>query len=109
MTLLRTPPVPYVAVIFTSRRAAEDGYAEVAARMEAMVAAQPGYLGHEGARGSDGLGITVSYWKDEASAMAWKDHLDHAEARGLGRARFYEAFTVRVAVVARQFDSADAP
>lgn len=106
----KMPPVPYVAVIFTSRRRpADEGYAALADRMEALAAAQPGYMGHDSARGEDGRGITVSYWTDEASALAWKDHIDHAEARRMGRERFYEAFTVRVAVVARQFHSGDAP
>jgi heme-degrading monooxygenase HmoA len=69
--------------------------------MEAMAAAQPGYLGHESAR--DGIGITVSYWTDEASACAWYRHPDHAAIRNAGRGRWYSDFTVHVAQIARSY------
>jgi hypothetical protein len=54
----------YYAVIFTSLRTEGDqGYAEAAERMLALAREQPGFLGIESARGDDGLGITVSYWR----------------------------------------------
>lgn len=38
--------VPYYAVIFTSKRKAQegDGYPEMAAKMDALARAQPGFL-----------------------------------------------------------------
>ena len=89
-----TPAPPYFAVIFTSRRQATegDGYAETAARMEELAREQPGFLGIESARGADGLGITISYWRDEASIAAWKAHAEHQLAQQQGRAR--EAFLI---------------
>src|SRR5262249_44173993 len=64
------PEPPYVAVIFTSQRAAggDAAYAAAADAMEALAARQPGYLGIESARDADGFGITVSYWATEADA-----------------------------------------
>ena len=101
--LAATPPAPYYAVIFTTVRssdgAADDGYAEVAARMEELAAEQPGYLGVDSAR-SD-IGITVSYWASEESIAAWRTHAEHTLARELGRARFYTAYTLRIAKVER--------
>lgn len=43
------PQVPYYAVIFTSKRRAEegDGYAQTAAQMDALARMQPGFLGVE--------------------------------------------------------------
>lgn len=76
----------YYAVIFTSRRTEGDqGYAEAAERMLALVQEQPGFLGVESARGEDGLGITVSYWSDEAAILAWKQHPEHSAIRERGR------------------------
>ena len=49
-----------------------NGYAAMADEMVAMAERQPGYLGHESARGADGFGITNSFWTDEASIKAWK-------------------------------------
>lgn len=96
---------PYVAVIFTSRRTpGDDGYAATAAAMEALAAQQPGYLGIDSARDADtGFGITVSYWRSEADALAWKHEAEHRETRRLGRERWYSSFSVHVATVQRTY------
>jgi heme-degrading monooxygenase HmoA len=95
---------PYVAVIFTSVRTPDDnGYAAAAARMEELAAMQPGHLGIESARNPDGFGITVSYWSDEDAARAWKQIAEHVEAQRRGRSEWYAAYTVRVAVVTREY------
>jgi len=93
----------YTAVIFTSRRTADDdeGYDAMSARMEALAAEQPGFLGIESARGDDGFGITVSYWADAAAARAWKRHAEHVVAQQLGRSRWYDHYRLRVATVER--------
>jgi heme-degrading monooxygenase HmoA len=98
-----TPEPPYVAVIFASRRpvGVEDGYVAAATRMAELVASQPGFLGVDSARNAEGFGITVSYWVDEASALAWRRNLEHAEVMRQGRAHFYEAYSLRVATVHR--------
>lgn len=95
-----------VAVIFASQRNGRDpaGYDAAAAAMHALAAAQPGYRGVEAARGSDGFGITVSYWADDASAKAWRDHPDHVATRAAGRTRWYNGYTVTVAQVTRGYD-----
>src|SRR3546814_4335243 len=72
------------AVIFVSQRtdADADGYDRAAQAMAALAARQPGYRGMDSVRGADGHGITVSYWADEASALAWRDHPEHVPIRG---------------------------
>lgn len=106
----RTPEPPYTAVIFTSTRARSDdaAYAAMATRMEQMAAAQPGYLGLDSVRDPvSRFGITVSYWRDEASARAWKEVAEHRKAQRLGRAHWYEHYTVRVATVEREYEGPD--
>lgn len=95
-----------IAVIFANQRTAQDepGYAAAAEAMDALAAAQPGYRGVDSARGADGFGITVSYWADEASAVAWRRHAEHAAVRALGRERWYAHFTVQVARVGRSYE-----
>lgn len=94
-----------VAVIFVSTRTGEDpeGYAAAADAMERLAAEQPGYRGVDAARGSDGFGVTVSYWADEASALAWRDHPAHAAIRDQGRARWYRSYRTDVARVERSY------
>jgi heme-degrading monooxygenase HmoA len=97
-----TPEPPYYAVIFTSMRTENDaGYGETAARMEALAREVPGYLGIESARGTDGFGITVSYWASEAAIAEWKRHIEHQAAQGRGKREWYAGYQVRVAKVER--------
>ena len=100
------PPPPCYAVIFSSRCRGDgdDGYAEAAARMDALVREQPGFLGAESARDGEGFGITVAYFDSEAAIRAWRDHGEHARTRAEGRARWYDGFAVRVAKVERAYD-----
>ena len=94
-----------VAVIFVAQRTDEDesGYAAAAAAMDTLAAAQPGYRGMDSVRDAAGLGITVSYWADEASAVAWRKHPEHAATRELGRGRWYEWYDLHVAAVTRSY------
>ena len=87
--IAHTPQPPYYAVIFSSIRTAQEpeAYAAMAAEMHALAQQQPGFLGIESAR--EALGITVSYWRDEASILAWKQAADHRAAQRLGRERWY--------------------
>ncbi len=102
--LARTPEPPYYAVIFTSRRTAGDhGYASMAQRMEELGSACDGFLGLESARNAEGVGITVSYWRDEAAIHAWKRDAEHRVAQRGGRETWYEAYEVRVARVERAY------
>jgi heme-degrading monooxygenase HmoA len=89
--IARTPEPPYYAVIFTSKRASDDGraYGALAQRMVDL--------------GADGVGITVSYWRDEAAILAWKRDTEHEKAQRGGRESWYDAYEVRVARVERAY------
>ena len=103
MSIAETPEPPYTAVIFSSTRTPGDnGYAWMLQRMEALVAEQPGYLGLESVKDGD-AGITVSYWRDEAAAVAWKQVAEHLVAQERGKAVWYADYRVRVATVARDY------
>ncbi|HEX5747360.1 MAG TPA: antibiotic biosynthesis monooxygenase [Archangium sp.] len=104
MGIASTPSPPYVAVIFTSiRMPVDEGYALTATEMLSMADAQPGFLGVESARDSEGLGITVSYWRDMEAVRAWKAVAEHRTAQKLGRERWYRAYRTRVCVVEREY------
>jgi heme-degrading monooxygenase HmoA len=97
-----TPEPLYYAVIFSSVLTREDnGYGETAARMEELARQQPGFLGFESAR--DEIGITVSYWRDLESIKAWKAVSEHREAQRRGRQDWYQAYTVRICRVEREY------
>jgi heme-degrading monooxygenase HmoA len=95
-----------ISVIFVAQRTDldADGYAKAAAMMDELAAQQDGYIGIDSVRGADGHGITVSYWADEASAKAWRDHADHAAMREAGRNQWYSDYSLHVAQVTRSYD-----
>lgn len=99
-------PPGSLAVIFLSGRTGEDeaGYGAAAAEMEAAASRREGYLGIDSVRGADGVGITISWWRDEAAARGWRDDPDHARIRDRGRALWYDWYRVIVATVDRAYD-----
>jgi len=103
----RLPEPPYHVAIFSAQRNAADdaGYAATAQRMFELAAQQPGFPGAESARDAAGFGITVSYWRDEAALLAWRDQPDQAATRAHGRARWYDHYQVRIARVGRAYRS----
>ena len=99
-----TPQPPYFVVSFSSQRFRDDdGYGEMADRMAELAAKQPGYIGVESARDTDGFGITNSFWADEESIRAWKRDVDHLVAQKHGRQQWYETYRVRIARVDRAY------
>jgi glutathione S-transferase len=98
----RIPPGPCYAVIFSNQHAGEHAdYGSVAQRMVELAETMPGYLGHVSARGTDGFGITVSYWDSRQNIANFRANLEHAAAQRTGRERFYASFDLRVARVER--------
>jgi heme-degrading monooxygenase HmoA len=97
------PDPPYFAVIFTSlrRERPDDGYAQMADRMEELASAQPGFLGVEDARSADGTGITISYWQTLADVVAWGRHAEHLLAQQRGREEWYRWYALRICRVER--------
>jgi heme-degrading monooxygenase HmoA len=103
---MATLPKSSIAVIFVAQRTADDdaGYAAAAAAMDSLAAQQRGYLGIDSVRGTDGLGITVSYWASDADAKAWRDHPEHAAIRDAGRDRWYSHYNLHVGEITRSYD-----
>lgn len=106
--IAKTPAPPYYAVIFSALQTDDvEGYGEMAQAMVVLAMQQPGFLGVEHAR--DGLGITISYWADEAAIASWKANTDHQLAQRYGREKWYSTFAIRVAKVERAYGFAVDP
>jgi len=98
----KTPEPPYYAVIFSSMRR-DNGYTQVAERMVELASQQPGFLGVESVRGTDGFGITVSYGTSDQAIAAWKAKIEHLAAQEKGKQKWYEHYELRVAKVKRAY------
>ncbi|TEX48015.1 MAG: hypothetical protein B7C55_13570 [Actinomycetales bacterium mxb001] len=76
----------------------------MAERMDSLAREQPGFLGVRSVRDPHtGEGITVSYWRDDASARAWKQDAEHREAQRRGRDDWYADYSTVVAAVERHY------
>jgi len=97
-----------VVVIFTSllTRGHDAEYESMAQQMEELARKQDGFISVDSVRDAHTRqGITVSHWRDEASAGAWKQVSEHLVAQQLGRERWYESYEVVVAAVTRSYGS----
>ena len=79
----------------------------MAETMERLAQSQEGYLGIESTRDSNGVGITVSYWKDLASIKAWRQNAEHRMAQRYGKEVWYSRFRVRICKVVDEYDELD--
>ncbi|WP_371171106.1 antibiotic biosynthesis monooxygenase family protein [Aliiroseovarius sp. 2305UL8-7] len=98
------PTPPYYAVIFTNQLTdMAQGYEAMADKVFELAQSQPGYLGAESTRDTSGLGITVSYWADEAAIQSWKAVSEHLIAQKMGIERWYAHYHLRVAKIERSY------
>lgn len=84
-------------VVFRNRKRADidrAAYEAEAAAMEAMAAAQPGFLSFKSYAADDGEVIALSEWADEAAARAWGRVAEHRAVQSRGRAAYYESYTL---------------
>lgn len=99
-----TPKPPYYAVIFTSQRTEGDnGYGNMAERMESLVSKQPGFLGAESVRDALGFGVTISYWESLDAIKNWKHNEAHLIAQQKGKSEWYENYITRICKVEKEY------
>ncbi len=99
---------PYYAVIFSTILIDNiEGYIATAKRMEELAKQQKGFLGIESARNT--IGITVSYWQTEADIIAWKNNIEHKEAKLLGKKKWYKQYQLRICKVEREYGFTNLP
>lgn len=100
----KTPEPPYYAVMFTNQMSeTDDGYAAMGEAMFNLASDHSGCFGAESTRDATGLGITISYWKDEASIADWKANAKHLVAQKMGIETWYTHYELRVARVERAY------
>ena len=102
--LTNLPEPPYYVVVFSSRLNSVDEAYEIAAqRMLELAAEQDGFLGVDSVRKNQ-MGITVSYWRDEASILNWKQQQEHRQAQNMGRSQWYDEYSIQIAKVERNYN-----
>ena len=92
----------YVVIFRARARDLDTEYSAMAAQMRQLALTQFGCLDFAAVTEGD-QEIALSYWPDEASIRAWKQHTDHLVAQRMGRERWYASYSVEVAEVTRRY------
>ena len=92
----------YVVIFRAKAKALDAEYSAMAAQMRQLALTQFGCLDFTAVTEGD-QEVALSYWPDEASIRAWKQHTDHLMAQQLGRERWYASYTVEVAELTRRY------
>ena len=96
-----------IAVIFEVLPT-KDGYAEYlahAARLRPSLEEMEGFISVERFRSLSQPGklVSLSFWRDEESVRAWREHPQHRATQAAGRAGVFEDHRLRVAEVKRDY------
>jgi heme-degrading monooxygenase HmoA len=92
-----------LVVIFRAKARRLDGeYARVAARMRDLALSQFGCLEFHAVTEGEHE-VALSYWPDEQSIRAWRNHPEHVRAQQMAHERWYESYAVQVARVDREY------
>jgi heme-degrading monooxygenase HmoA len=95
----------YVVIFRATARAFDAEYSTVAARMRELALTKFKCIEFVSASEGD-QEIALSYWRDEGDIKAWKQHSQHVLAQELGRARWYDSYSVQVAEITREYSTA---
>jgi len=91
------------AVIFKARiKHFDQNYEQTAERLRERAMQEFGCLEFSSCtQGSDE--IAISYWPSKAHISAWKKDAEHRDAQRLGKAQWYESYSVEVVKLERAY------
>ena len=100
-----------IAVIFEAEPSEQgrDAYLEHAARLAPILAQMEGFISIERFQSlvAPGKLLSLSFWRDEESVRAWREHPEHRDTQRAGRAGVFTDYRLRVASVARDYSLYD--
>lgn len=100
-----------IAVIFEllPHQNQKDPYLELAAQLRPHLEQIDGFLSIERFESLSHPGklLSLSFWRDEAAVMAWRQQQAHREAQTKGRSMIFKDYRLRVASVMRDYGMSD--
>lgn len=98
-----------IAVIFeaNSHRDKQARYLDIASELRPLLEQIDGFIAIERFQSLSEPGkiLSLSWWRDEESVLAWKKNVFHQEAQAEGRASIFSYYRIRVARVLRDYSS----
>lgn len=102
-SIIDTPEPPYYAVIAPALlREDTKGYPQTAMRLVEIARGIDGFLGIESCFQGN-FAIAVSYWRSLEAIEEWKRNAHHLAAKEMGRTRWFEQYTTRIARVEKVY------
>lgn len=96
-----------IAVIFEVEPHADSrgAYLDIAAELKPLLEQMDGFISVERFESltQPGKILSLSFWRDEESIMAWRKVAEHRKAQNAGRARHFSDYRLRVASVIRDY------
>lgn len=100
-----------IAVIFevTPTNAGKDSYFALAAELAPILNSIDGFISVERFESliNPGTFLSLSFWRDEAAVLAWRQQLQHQAAQQQGRSGLFSHYRIRVANVVRDYGLTD--
>ena len=87
----------------------QDAYLDLAASLRQELESIDGFVSAERFQSltEEGKLLSVSFFENEDSVIAWRNTLAHRRAQGLGREKYFANYRLRVAEVLRDYGPDD--
>lgn len=98
-----------IAVIFEANLHLDKQarYLDIASELKPLLEQIDGFIAIERFQSLSESGkiLSLSWWRDEESVLAWKKNVFHQQAQAEGRASIFSYYRIRVARVLRDYSS----
>lgn len=98
-----------IAVLFEADAVPElqERYFQLAAELKPLLSTTPGFISLERFQSvtTPGKILSLSWWEDEQSVLAWKKNLQHQAAQREGKKNIFSFYRIRIAHVLRDYSS----
>lgn len=86
-----------------------DDYLNIAAKLRPKLEKIDGFISVERFQSltNEGKILSLSFWRDEQAIAAWRNHGEHRQAQGRGRADVFDDYRIRVLSVVRDYGMFD--
>ena len=99
------------AVIFEvwPKQGRKGEYLDIAAALKPELEKIDGFISVErfASLTEEGKILSLSFWRDEAAVIRWREHAEHQAAQGRGRHELFADYRLRVASVIRDYGPED--
>ena len=84
-------------------------YLDIAAALKPELEKIDGFISVErfASLTEEGKILSLSFWRDEAAVIRWREHAEHQAAQGRGRHELFADYRLRVASVIRDYGPED--